>query len=77
MQYVLKPVAEIDDTMPIIDLPNAKPFATGNGPHDYLCGNCRNVLMGKVEIPTPQRVTVICGKCRTGNLMEPSPSSDS
>ena len=76
MQYLLKPVAAVDDTMPVIELPDARPFATGNGPHDYLCGHCRNVLMSKVELLTPQRVTMICGKCRTANLMQTSASGD-
>ena len=48
MDDVLEPVAAIDKTMPVIDLPNAQPFATGNGPHDCLCGNCRNALMSTV-----------------------------
>ncbi len=73
MDHLLKPVAAIDRTTPVIDLPDERPFATGDGPHDYLCGRCRNVLLGKVELPKPQRVLVICGKCRTANLMEPTP----
>jgi hypothetical protein len=70
LEYLLKPVAGVDNTMPVIDLPDARPFATGNGPHDYLCGRCRNVLLSKVEFQKPQRVTVVCGKCRTANIME-------
>ena len=70
LEYVLKPVAVIDKTLPVIDLPDARPFASGNGPHDYLCGTCRNVLLSKIELPKPQRVIVVCGKCRTPNLME-------
>lgn len=73
LDYVLMPLAAIDNSMPVIDLPDARPFATGDGPHDYLCGTCRNVLLSKVEIFEPQRVTVICGKCRTANLMQASP----
>ena len=70
LEYLLKPVTAIDDTMPVITLPDARPFATGNGPHDYLCGKCRNVLLSKVDLPRPQRVLVVCGSCRTANLME-------
>jgi hypothetical protein len=77
LDYLLKPVVAIDKTMPVIDLPDARPFAVGNGPHDYLCGECRNVLLSKVEIPKPQRVMVVCGKCRTANLMEASAGGDS
>jgi hypothetical protein len=68
VDYLLKPV--LDKTVPFIDLPNAQPFATGNGPDDYLCVKCCNVLLSKVEIPKPQCVMEVCGKCRTANLME-------
>lgn len=68
--YLFRPVALIDRTMPVIDLPNAQPFAIGDGPHDFLCGHCRNVLLRKVEMPKRQRVTMVCGRCRTANLMD-------
>jgi hypothetical protein len=68
--YLFRPVAFIDRTMPVIDLPDAQPFAIGNGPHDFLCGYCRNLLLSKVEMPKRQRVTMICGRCRTANLMD-------
>lgn len=72
MEYLFKPLVVVDRTLPVIELPDGRPFATGSGPHDYLCGRCRNVLMSKVEVPKPQRVIVVCGKCRTANLMEPT-----
>lgn len=71
MQCLLETVAGIDDMMTMVDLPNAKPFAAGNGLHDDLRGDCRTVLMSKVERPTAQCVTVICGKCRTGPYSQP------
>jgi len=74
LEHLLKPVSAVDSTLPVIDLPDARPFATGNGPHDYLCGKCRNVLLSKVEIQKPQRVMVVCGRCRTANLLEASAS---
>ena len=75
MDYLFEPVVIVDKTMPVIDLPNALPFATGNGPHNYLCGGCRNVLMSTIEMPRPQRVIIICGKCRTANIMAGSVSA--
>ena len=71
-EYFLKPIEKPSCRGPIIDLPDARPFATGNGPHDYLCGRCRNVLFRKIEVPRAQPVTVICGKCRGANLMTPT-----
>jgi hypothetical protein len=68
-EYLLKTVSEVDRKTPVIDLPDARPFATGNGEHDYLCGGCRNVLLHRVELPRPQQVTMICGKCRTANML--------
>ena len=68
--YRLKPVAVPDDRMPVITLPDARPFARGNGPHDYLCGTCANPLLSCVELVTPQNVVIVCGKCRTSNLIE-------
>jgi hypothetical protein len=70
-EYRLKPAATIDPRLPVIDLHDGRPFATGNGPHDYLCGACGNGLMLKLEIALPKDVLVICGTCRTPNLMAP------
>lgn len=68
-EYLLKPVPTADDRLPTIDLRDPRPFAIGNGAHDYLCGTCGNVLLSKVDMPS-RRMTVICGKCRGANVTE-------
>ena len=68
-EFRLRPMATLDSRMPVIDLPDERPFATGNGAHDYLCGTCGHALFLKVEIVITKDVVVICGKCRSNNLM--------
>lgn len=69
MRYALRVLPSIDRSRPVLDLPDDRPFATGNGPHDYACGGCGNVLFAQVDLPAPPTVTVVCGKCRTANGM--------
>jgi phage FluMu protein Com len=46
-----------------------RPVFRGNGPDDYVCVNCGNVLATAMD---PQymtrRVRVKCGRCRTVNI---------
>lgn len=68
--YVFKSVSVVDKRLPVIDLPDPRPFMTGDGPHDYCCGGCRNVLLQRVEMARPQKVTIVCGRCRGANAMD-------
>lgn len=46
-----------------------RPVFTGNGPYDYVCVACGNVLaaaMGPEQMT--KRVRVRCGRCRTVNV---------
>ncbi|CAN5131795.1 hypothetical protein BH10PSE6_BH10PSE6_58300 [soil metagenome] len=69
MRFVMGILDFVELSRPVIDLPDGRAFATGNGPHDYLCGGCGNVLFAGLELPDPPKVTVVCGKCRTPNGM--------
>ena len=63
-EFRLKPVDVVDPQLPMIELPDARPYLIGSGPHDYLCGACGNGLLLKTEVVLPQRVIIVCGKCR-------------
>jgi hypothetical protein len=69
-EFRLKPVAVVDRMLPVIDLPDARPFLVGNGPHDYLCSSCDNGLLLKIDITLPQNVIIICGKCRSAMVLD-------
>jgi DNA-directed RNA polymerase subunit RPC12/RpoP len=46
-----------------------RPVWSGNGPNDYVCAECGNVLasgMGPEQMT--KRVRVRCGRCRTVNV---------
>jgi hypothetical protein len=69
MRFALGVLSSIEPGRPVIDLPDGRAFATGNGPHDYVCGRCGNILFGRIDLPAPPKVIVVCGKCRTPNGM--------
>jgi ribosomal protein S27AE len=47
----------------------ARPVFRGNGPNDYVCVECGNVLAaGMDEDHMTYRVRVRCGRCRTVNV---------
>lgn len=75
MRFVMGVVGLVDRNRPVIELADERPFAAGNGPHDYACGGCGNVLFAQLDLPAPPRVTVVCGKCRTANGMTFTPAA--
>jgi phage FluMu protein Com len=54
-----------------------RPVFNGNGPNDYVCVQCANVLAESMD---PQymtkRVRVRCGRCRTVNVVAVDESVD-
>jgi phage FluMu protein Com len=47
----------------------ARPVFTGNGPDDYVCAECGNVLAASMDAAyMTKRVRVRCGRCRTVNV---------
>jgi phage FluMu protein Com len=47
----------------------ARPVFRGNGPDDYLCVTCGNVLaVGMDDAYMTRRVRIRCGRCRTVNV---------
>jgi hypothetical protein len=64
-EFRFKKSSAIDPSWPLIDLPDARPYLRGNGPHTYSCTACGNPLLVNVEISLPQNVAIVCGKCRT------------
>jgi phage FluMu protein Com len=47
----------------------ARPAFHGNGPDDYVCARCGNVLAeGMHELQMTYKVRVRCGVCRTVNV---------
>ena len=54
-----------------------RPVFRGNGPNDYVCGQCGNLL---AEAMDPQymskRVRIRCGRCRTINVVAVDESVD-
>jgi len=46
-----------------------RPVFRGNGPHDYACVRCGNVLaVGMDDAYMTRRVRIRCGRCRTVNV---------
>jgi phage FluMu protein Com len=46
-----------------------RPVFRGNGPYDYVCVECGNVLAHAVGLEQmTKRVRVKCGRCRTVNV---------
>jgi phage FluMu protein Com len=49
----------------------ARPVFTGNGPNDYVCAECGNVLAARMSPDYMTfRVRVKCGRCKTVNVAE-------
>jgi hypothetical protein len=47
----------------------ARPAFTGNGPDDYVCVKCGNVLAASMhELQMTKKVRVKCGVCKTVNV---------
>jgi phage FluMu protein Com len=47
----------------------ARPAFTGNGPDDYVCVKCGNVLAAAMHAgQMTKKVRVRCGRCRTVNV---------
>jgi ribosomal protein S27AE len=67
VDYSLRSLLAVDAGKPVIDLKSDLPFVTGDGPNNYLCGKCRNILFKNVDIPHTRDIIVICGRCRTHN----------
>jgi DNA-directed RNA polymerase subunit RPC12/RpoP len=56
-----------------------RPVFTGNGPNDYVCVECGNVLAAGMDPEhMTRRVRVRCGRCRTVNVAvtDESPAGD-
>ena len=46
-----------------------RPAFTGNGPDDYVCVECGNVLAASMQaIQMTKKVRVKCGRCSTVNV---------
>jgi phage FluMu protein Com len=46
-----------------------RPAFTGNGPDDYVCVQCGNVLAESMHpVQMTKKVRVKCGRCRTVNV---------
>jgi ribosomal protein S27AE len=46
-----------------------RPVFHGNGPDDYVCAQCGNVLaVGMHPMQMTRKVRVRCGRCSTGNV---------
>jgi ribosomal protein S27AE len=46
-----------------------RPAFTGNGPDDYVCVSCGNVLAASMHaMQMTKKVRVKCGRCRTVNV---------
>jgi ribosomal protein S27AE len=46
-----------------------RPVFTGNGPDDYVCVECGNVLAASMQpIQMTLKVRIRCGRCRTVNV---------
>jgi phage FluMu protein Com len=54
-----------------------RPAFTGNGPDDYVCAECGNVLAASMHaMQMTKKVRVKCGRCKTVNVAahdEPPP----
>ena len=46
-----------------------RPAFTGNGPDDYVCVKCGNVLARSMHaVQMTKKVRIKCGRCRTVNV---------
>jgi ribosomal protein S27AE len=55
-----------------------RPAFRGNGPDDYVCVRCGNVLAEKMHaIQMTKKVRVRCGRCNTVNVARESPAGGS
>ncbi len=49
----------------------ARPAFTGNGPNDYVCVSCGNVLAAAMHpAQMTKKVRVRCGRCQTVNVAD-------
>jgi phage FluMu protein Com len=54
-----------------------RPVFRGNGPYDYLCAACGNVLAATMAPEyMSKKVRVRCGRCRTVNVAVEEPGID-
>jgi phage FluMu protein Com len=54
-----------------------RPVFRGNGPNDYVCVECGNVLAAAMPVEYMNRkVRVRCGRCRTVNVAVEEPGVD-
>ena len=55
-----------------------RPAFRGNGPDDYVCVQCGNVLAEAMHaMQMTKKVRVRCGRCRTVNVAIESPAGES
>jgi phage FluMu protein Com len=55
----------------------ARPVFSGNGPDDYVCGECGNVLATAMAAEYMNRkLRIRCGRCRTVNVAIEVPGID-
>ena len=55
-----------------------RPAFRGNGPDDYVCVRCGNVLAeGMHAMQMTKKVRVRCGRCSTVNVATESPAGES
>jgi phage FluMu protein Com len=55
-----------------------RPAFRGNGPDDYVCVQCGNVLAEAMHaMQMTKKVRVRCGRCRTVNVARESPAGES
>ena len=55
-----------------------RPAFRGNGPNDYLCVQCGNVLAEAMHpVQMTKKVRVRCGRCRTVNVAIEIPAGES
>jgi phage FluMu protein Com len=46
-----------------------RPVFSANGPDDYVCANCGNLLAASMsEVQMTRKVRIKCGRCRTVNV---------
>ena len=54
-----------------------RPVFRGNGPYDYVCVECGNVLAHGMSLETmTKRVRVKCARCRTVNVADTDEAAD-
>ncbi len=55
-----------------------RPVFRGNGPDDYVCVQCGNVLAESMHaMQMTKKVRVRCGRCRTVNVARENPAGES